>query len=518
MKLLIFCVFCLFFVGVVVAQPSIQWQKTLGGTLNDEARCVQQITDGGFIVAGYTVSDDGDIEENYGFFDIWVIRFDSLGVVKWKRNYGGSNHDGAYAIQQTLDGGFVLTGVTESNDDDVIGNHGGKDAWVLKLDSSGGIQWQKCLGGSGWDEAWDIQLTLDGGYILAGRSSSTDGDVTGNHGALDFWVVRLDISGEIEWQKSLGGSDYDFGYSIYPTSDGGYIVAGESQSIDGDITGNPGGLAAWVVKLNFEGKIEWQKAMGGSYIDRANEILQTREGGYIVFGQTDSNDGDVSGNHGGSDLWAVKLSDIGIMEWQRALGGSSEDYGTSICQTNDGGFIMTGLINSINGDVTGNHGGGDLWVVKLSETGVIQWQKALGGTKLEFGYSIRETNDYGFIVAGYAWSNNGDVSGVQGKSDFWIIKLSSESSPTSEVETQALQVYPNPAKNTLYLNIPASSGAAETQTLSVQITDFLGRVLSHQTISLDQSIDLSALPNGLYLLSAITPDGVVFSGKFSKQN
>ncbi len=503
----------------VSAQPTIQWQITLGGTLNDNALAIQQTIDGGYITAGYTASDDGDVELFYGYFDFWVIKFDSLGAVLWKKNYGGSSVDAANAIQQTADGGYVLAGFTQSNDIDVDGNHGDKDAWVLKLDSIGNVQWQKCLGGSFWEEASDIQLSTDGGYILVGRASSIDGDVIGNQGSFDYWVVKLNSFAEIEWQKSLGGSDFDQGYTISQTSDGGYVLGGESQSTDGNITGNHNSLDAWVVKLNFEGKIEWQRSLGGSGIDRANDIHQTREGGYIVFGQTSSNEGDVTGNHSdGYDLWIVKLNNVGEIEWQKALGGSNEDYGQSIEQTSDGGFIALGFVNSNNGDVTGNHGSTDIWVVKLTEDGELQWQKAFGGTLAERGFSIRQTTDNGFIVAGDAWSNNGDVSGVLGKNDFWIIKLSPESSPTSSPQTQTLQIYPNPATTTISLSVQNSLEAEETHTLSIQITDHLGQVLSHQTISVDQSIDVSALPNSLYLLSAITPDGVVFSGKFCKQD
>jgi len=285
-------------VGWGRAQPSIQWQKTYGGTDSDEARSIHQTRDGGYIVAGTTSSDDGDVGPNHGYYEAWVLKLDSIGSVQWKRFYGGGSLEKIYCIQQTSDGGFAMAGFTDSNDGDVSGNHGDKDAWVVKLDSTGGIQWQKCLGGSGWEDAWDLKQTSDGGYVVAGRSGSTDGDVTVNHGSLDYWVVKLNNIGELEWQKSLGGSFLDIAYSICETTDGGYIVTGESNSPDGDVTGVHGSADYWVVKLNFEGKIEWQKALGGTGLDRANHISQTAEGGYIVLGQSRSNNGDVTGGHG----------------------------------------------------------------------------------------------------------------------------------------------------------------------------------------------------------------------------
>ena len=508
-----FCPLCFFILSTsVLAQPTIQWQKTLGGTDYEEVRSVQLTTDGGFIVAGTALSDDGDVGANYGIYDAWVVRLDSTGTVVWKKNYGGSNFDQAYSIQQTPDGGFVVAGNSESNDGDVSGNHGDEDAWVLKLDSEGNVQWQKCLGGSKRDRAWNIQLTPDGGYVMIGESRSTDGDVTGNHGVEDYWVVKLSATAQIEWQKSLGGSDFDHGYTISTTSDGGYIVAGEAQSNDGDVINLDGGLDAWVVKLNFEGKILWQRALGGTLLDRANEIHQTREGGYILFGGTLSNDGDVTGNHGGNDMWAVKLSENGNIEWQRALGGTSEEYGQSIQQTVDGGFIATGFVNSNNGDITGNHGGRDLWVIKLSEGGNLLWQKTYGGTSTDRGLSIKQTSDQGYIVAGDTWSNNGDINGNHGSSDFWIVKLSPEATPTSAPQSQPLTISPNPATQSITLNIPT-----ETSTLKVRITDLVGRELKKQSVLNNGTMDVSALPNGLYLVTATARSGQVYIGKLRKE-
>jgi len=169
------------------------------------------------------------------------------------------------------------------------------------------IEWQRALGGTDYDWASSIQQTSDGGYIVAGYSSSTDGDVTGNHDSTDFWVVKLNSVGTIQWQKALGGTDYDWASSIQQTSDGGYIVAGWSESTDGDVTGNHGYIDCWVVKLNSNGNIQWQKALGGTERDFAYSIQQTADGGYIVAGFTTSTDGDVTGNHGDYDAWVVKL-------------------------------------------------------------------------------------------------------------------------------------------------------------------------------------------------------------------
>ncbi|MFY9419238.1 MAG: hypothetical protein WAP17_09180, partial [Bacteroidales bacterium] len=231
------------------------------------------------------------------------------GDIIWQKCFGGTNEDYAYSIQQTSDSGFIVAGYTFSNDGDVSGYHGYFDYWVVKLNSSGDIEWQKCLGGTYYDYAYSIQQTSNGGFIVAGSTNSNNGDVSGYHGYFDYWVVKLNSSGDIEWQKCLGGTNNDYANSIQQTSDGGFIVAGYTESNDGDVSGYHGGdYDAWVVKLNSSGDILWQKCLGGTIDDRANSIQQTSDGGFIVAGFTVSNDGDVSGNHGASDAWVVKLN------------------------------------------------------------------------------------------------------------------------------------------------------------------------------------------------------------------
>ncbi|MDR1874277.1 MAG: hypothetical protein LBQ90_04585, partial [Synergistaceae bacterium] len=217
----------------------------------------------------------------------------------------------AYSIQQTRDGGYVVAGYTSSADGDVSGFQGGwSDCWVVKLNATGSIEWQKAFGGSDFDTVTSIQQTIDGGYIVAGNTVSTDGDVSSFHGKgkRNIWVVKLNAKGSIEWQKTPGGSRWSDASSIQQTTDSGYIVAGYTSSADGDVSGFQGGWSdCWMVKLNAKGSIEWQKALGGSDRDEARSIQQTADGGYIVAGWTESTDGDVSGSHGSRDAWVVKL-------------------------------------------------------------------------------------------------------------------------------------------------------------------------------------------------------------------
>jgi gliding motility-associated-like protein len=409
--------------GTPGTAPCIEWQKALGGTGFEVANAIQQTTDGGYIVAGYTSSNDGDVTSNHGAGDAWVAKLNGTGAIQWQKTLGGSNYDEATTIQQTTDGGYIVAGYTVSSDGDVIGYHGLKDAWVVKLNGTGGIQWQKTLGGMAQDEANAIQQTTDGGYIVAIFTDSNDGDVIGNHGAGDAWVVKLSGTGGIQWQKTLGGTNTDAAKAIQQTTDGGYIVAGGTRSNDGDVIGFHGSEDAWVVKLNDTGGIQWQKTLGGTGTDWATAIQQTTDGGFIVAGYTDSSDGDVIGNHGSTDPWVVKLNGTGGIQWQKTLGGTGDERANAIQQTTDGGYIVAGYTSSNDGDVIGNHGVSDAWVVKLNGTGAIQWQKTLGGTSSEGATAIQQTTDGGYIVAGATNSNDGDVSVNHGSGDAWIVKL-----------------------------------------------------------------------------------------------
>jgi hypothetical protein len=299
------------------AQPSIEWQKCLGGSNIDYVYSIEQTSDEGYIIGGVTSSNDGDVTGNLGYQNYWVVKLNSSGNLVWQKSLGGLNIESITSIEQTSDGAYIILGNTLSNDGDVSGNHGSEDIWVVKLNNLGNIVWQKCLGGSSsestlWQKGLVIQQTADGGYVINCLTYSNDGDVSGNHGGRDIWVVKLNDLGNIEWQKCLGGSGEETTTSIEQTSDGGYIIDGTTTTNDGDVSGYHGDTDIWVVKLNDSGNIEWQKCLGGSDYELhpygAPSVQQTTDGGYILIGNTSSNDGDVSGNHGFPDIWVIKLS------------------------------------------------------------------------------------------------------------------------------------------------------------------------------------------------------------------
>jgi uncharacterized delta-60 repeat protein len=358
-----------------------QWARTYGGSGSDHASSIQQTSDGGYIVTGTTDSFGA------GEYDIWVLKLSQDGEIEWQKTYGGSDFDSAHSIQQTSDGGYIIAGNTNSFDG------GSSDFWILKLSPDGEIEWQKTYGGSDSDFAHSIQQTSDGGYIVAGDI----GLMGGTYGA---WVLKLSSTGDIEWKKT-----YEVSFetpSIQQTSDGGYIVAGSAYFV-----GGPSGF--WILKLSPAGEIEWQKTYGGSGSDRAPSIQQTSDGGYIVAGRTDSF------GAGESDILVLKLSSTGDIEWQKTYGGSRWENFASIQQTNDGGYIVAG-------NDPGRVRYDDFWVLKLSPDGEIEWQKAYGASASDSASSIQQTSDGGYIVAGYT------MSWGAGSGDFWVLKLSSDGS------------------------------------------------------------------------------------------
>ncbi|MBC7864651.1 MAG: T9SS type A sorting domain-containing protein [Bacteroidia bacterium] len=440
LNFLLCCLYC-------AAQPSIQWQKCMGGTGMDAPMSTIATSDGGYIMTGAANSLNGDVTGVHGtFLDIWIVKTDANGNLQWQKTYGGTAYELSTSIIQTSDGGYIIAGETNSTDGDVTGNHGNYDAWIVKIDVNGNLQWQKCLGGSNGDLGQSILQTTDGGYIVGGTTGSTDGDVTGLHGtSQDVWMVKLDAAGNISWQKCLGGTGTDgiFGVSLQglnfrqvtidTTYDGGYIIATNSASNDGDVSGHHTGgstpdFDTWIVKTDSLGAIQWQKSLGGTGVEMTYSVLHTSDGGYIVSAQTNSTDGDVTGNHGNYDAWVIKLDSVGAIQWQKCYGGTSADRACSISKTNDGGYFITGFASSHDGDVAGAHGNFEVWTIKIDAAGVLQWQKTLGGTLKDVSSAGFQTADGGFIVSGNTNSNDFDVSGHHGTGtnnyDFWLVKLS----------------------------------------------------------------------------------------------
>jgi hypothetical protein len=377
-----------------------EWQKYLGGNGDESANSVQETKDLGYIVAGYTSSSDGIAVGYKGKYDYWIVKVDSNGVIEWQKCLGGSGIDCAQDIHQTNDLGYIVAGYTNSKDGDISKNNGDYDFWIVKLNDTGYIMWQKCLGGTSDDRAYDIQETDDGGYVVAGYTGSNDADVIGKHEgdnsiipSTDFWIVKINATGSIQWQKCLGGSSWDAATSIVQTNERDYVVAGWTYSNDFDITGYQGNGDILIVKLSSAGDIEWENCLGGDGIDIASKILQASDDKYIIAGYTNSKTGNITNNYGDYDFLLFSLNKQGMMQWQKCYGGVDSDFAYDVGEVNDKGYIITGRTESF--DISSQ-----VYLLKTYSNGTKEWEKYIGGNEFDQGNSVQQTSDEGYIIAG----------------------------------------------------------------------------------------------------------------------
>jgi len=405
--------------------PSLQWQHAIGGSLADLGYDIQSTPDGGFVTAGTSSSHDGDLTQNKGLTDGWVIKFNAAGTIQWQKNYGGSYYDHLAKIKVVPGGGYIAAGYTSSNDGDVSGIHNGTDIWVIRLDNAGNLLWQKCLGGSLNEFAGSVYPTSSGGFIVCGNTTSDDGDVSGLHPSIsnlgDAWVVNLDGSGNILWQHCYGGSMGESSGIIEQTADGGFIFTCFSSSNDGDVSHNLSG-DYWLVKLNPSGNISWQKCFGGNGGETPYGLVQLTDG-YVIAGVSFSDDAFVH-NQGSADCWIIKTDLSGNLVWQKNYGGSEFEIANAITKAADGGFFIAAESKSSDGDLCKNYGLEDYWIFKLNSTGDLQWQKSFGGTIGDHPQNIIEAADGALFITGFSSSNDIDVTNNHGSSDEWLVKLS----------------------------------------------------------------------------------------------
>jgi len=409
----------------------VDWVKTFGGSNEDNALSVVETTDGGYAIAGYTQSIDGDVTDKTApDSDYWLLKLNQDGEISWSKTYGGSGDDRGEKLIQTSDGGYVMVGYSRSNDEDVAVNAGLQDYWILKVNASGDILWEKSFGFPGIDRAFSVVQTNDGGYFITGFLDVTASGGEGNddksnfskHGVGEFWGIKLDASGEKEWRRYFGGTNNDRSYDVVQTDDNGFLMIGSSESIDFDITNSKGSYDFWAVKVNSEGTKIWEKSFGGVEIDVAYAIAPTGNGRFVIVGDSRSSDGDITNAKGNADLWMIQIDGNGNLIWEKSIGGTQFDTGRGINKTQSGGFIITGNSRSNDVDITQNKGQSDVLNLIIDATGEVQWKTTTGGSKAEFGESCIETNDKKIVVVGSSESSDLDISNNKGSKDVLIIK------------------------------------------------------------------------------------------------
>ena len=407
---------------------AIEWAKTYGGSQDDHAYSVIQTMDGNFAVFGYTNSIDGNIsdktlQEN----DYWLIKINPDGDLLWSKTYGGSGDDKGQKIIQTSDGGFAIAGYSMSSDGDGSNNEGFHDNWILRLDNQGAILWEKSYGFAGHDHAYTVIETNDGGLFMSGFLDVTASGGQGNskiqnamHGVGEFWCHKLDANGNIEWRKYFGGSNNDRSFDAVQANDGGFVISGFTESNDFDITNHQGSYDYWVLKLDPLGNLVWQKTIGGSEIDQSRSIVKTNDNAYLIAGNSFSSDGDIKSHLGGSDFMVSKVNDQGQLLWTKNYGGTDFDYATSIKACFEG-FLISGYSRSTDKHLSSNYGDNDFWVVKINNHGQLIKQKSFGGSGIDLAFDVIETTAGRYVVVGETESNDYDISTHHGLKDALII-------------------------------------------------------------------------------------------------
>jgi hypothetical protein len=435
--------------------PGIEWQKTIGGSQTEWLEDFHQTTDGGYIFVGTSSSNicDDKSEDCIGICDYWLTKTDAYGTIEWENTIGGDLWDIPYCVQQTTDGGYILGGESESNisGDKSQDDYVPYDIWLVKTGSDGVIEWQRTYLADESDELYSIQQTKDDGYILGATSmSNQSGDKSENgFGGTDYWVIKINATGEIQWQHTYGDYEGDYLSTVRQTKDGGYIIGGSAH------TYFFGELDYWIIKLNSAGHFQWERSIGGSSNDYFRDLQQTDDGGYILGGMSASPVSGVKTDslRGWVDYWIVKIDSNGTVQWDKTIGGTNEDDLSSVRQTVDGGYIVGGTSFSVvSGDKTSaGYGWSDYWIVKLDGSGNIEWQDAQGGDRGETLSAIIPTNDGGYLVGGYSSSDSSGTKTDDCKGptypDYWIVKLLGPDNTGSTLVNEdfsAITVAPNP--------------------------------------------------------------------------
>jgi hypothetical protein len=338
------------------------WHKRLGGAHYATGLSVQEIA-GGYITAGHLRFDTDTA--NY-----FIAKLDGSGNQAWLKRYGGSGDDRAYSIKATTDGGYIIAGYSNSVNGDVVQRHQGPEAWIVKLDGDGNKQWAYTYGGTSTDTAFAICQMIDGGYLVCGTSSSADGDMPANKGSSDGWVFKLDAAGALVWKKNFGGSGQDVLNNMVRNADNTYTLSGYSFSNNGDVSSNHGSADFWVIKIDDTGNLFWSKLYGGSRNDASFGLNSSSVNGSFVTGFTESADGQVTDAVGGVDCWTLRLDANGILLWQKASGTVNNEYAMAVMPTSDTEFAIAGLGYPLIQDV-----GGDL-SVDLSDGLIIKYSYA----------------------------------------------------------------------------------------------------------------------------------------------
>lgn len=348
---------------------SIEWSQVFGGTSSDIPSAIIQTADGGFLILSTTGSNDGDVAGMHGETDVWLLKMDADRVVEWQHCYGGSMVEmAADVIENEI--GYIFSATSYSIDGDIEENHGTLgDYWIVQVDHEGNILWENTYGGTGQEWAHAMVLTQDGQLVVAGESASSDGDITMHKSALDGWVIKIAMDdGDLLWETSVGKFKDDHIADITEDIKGNLIFVGRTQSA---FNGYHGYVDLWVGMLRPNGYEKKVKVFGGTHPDYGFSIEALSTGGFLICGYTSSKNGDVSVKIGTNDVWLLQLDEQANLVWEKTYGGTQLDFGVGAITTSDG-IVFCATSYSMDVDCTSNQGMSDIWLVRLEEESLIK--------------------------------------------------------------------------------------------------------------------------------------------------
>ena len=425
--------------GLNLQAQELLWEQTIGGTDTDWLQHAFENREGNYVFSGYSHSgisgDKTDVSRGAG--DFWIIETDKEGNLLWQKTIGGSSYDMIFETLQLRDDSYLLTGSSYSGitGEKTESNRGDRDLWLVKLDQNKNIEWQKTYGGSGTDVPDDIVQTEDGGFLVIAQSTSpASGDkTTAAFGGPDLWMLKLDSTGAIEWQKSYGGNGIEIRGNIVQQADGNFVIgASSSSNISGNKTDRSRGLADyWIFEITGDGDLVWQRTIGGDNGDYLADLLMAEDGGFVLLGDSGSGANGEKSIPVKSfvDLWVLKLNSAGEILWQNTYAGKNQtEWAANISPSADSGYIISAMSASGIGNekTERNRGDRDFWMLKINESGDVCWDKTLGGAEADQPSGGFEDIDGNYILGGWTDSGaSGDKSeNLIGIRDFWITKVS----------------------------------------------------------------------------------------------
>lgn len=387
-----------------------QWDATFYGGAGT--------TDGGSVAAGLRTVATPQFN-----FDGSIVKLDTTGNKVWEKTIGGNSDDQLGDVKELADGSFIGVGYSRSNDGDIPTNQGGMDVLIVKLDRNGGKVWVKTIGSPQNEFARSVMINSDGTCLIVGFKGVTRNNVLSNDG----WLCKMDQNGNVLWERTYGGTQTDNITSIIESGDGGFVFVGASNSTDGDLMGNAvGGTNFWIGKLDASGNELWHKTYGGSQSDGAQNVVKSGEG-FLVIGTSASNDGDVTGGHGGADAWAIKIDGSGNKIWQKTIGGTGTEFARAMARSHDDAILIGISARSADGDFPINKGVSDCWLVKIDNDGNNLGQHRLGGSWADEPYVITNAANNSYFLLGWSSSDDADISGFNGTNgspeSAWALKF-----------------------------------------------------------------------------------------------